>query len=158
MFRSHPNAQRTTILRGHSRFNAFFRFSVPVGAGAADLFAAFDAAFSVPAMFESAVDSGEGDVRRSLPSLLEKEDDECDDGRVFAGDDWRGCEGSAGDADFRGEEVEGIVIAFASVGAGGVMVGSEAPASGVSDPDAWNSRGLVRGVACTFVISFAREK
>jgi hypothetical protein len=52
-----------------------------------------------------AVLRGEGDVIRSLLSLsLDAED--ADVGSVFAGDDWSGCDGGAGD--FRIDEVDGI--------------------------------------------------
>ena len=64
-----------SIVYYHSRFKAFFRFSTPTVPGAAVLFTAFEAVPSVPT-FESAVDNGEGDVTRSLPSLLEQDVDE----------------------------------------------------------------------------------
>ena len=65
----------SSTVHGHSRFKAFFRFSTPTVPGAAVLFTAFEAVPSVPT-FESAVPSGEGDVTRSLLSLLEQDDDE----------------------------------------------------------------------------------
>lgn len=67
----------SSTVHRHSRFKAFFRFSTTRVPGAAVLFTAFEAVPSV-AMLESAVANGEGDVTRSLLSLLEQDVDECD--------------------------------------------------------------------------------
>ena len=89
---------------------------------------------------------------RSLLSLSPGRD--TDVGSVFAGDDWSGWDGGAGD--FLVEDVDGMdkVVGgsdrvYVDVD---VVVGVDT-ASGVS-----NSTGFVRGVACTLVINFALEQ
>jgi len=98
-----------------------------------------------------AVPSGEGDVRRSLLSLSPGMDGaEVDVGIVLAGDDCSGIEGGAGD--FRVEDVDGMESDVG--GRVAVTVGVELDV----DDGASNSAGLVRGVACILVISFALEQ
>jgi len=138
-----------------SRLSAFFLFSAPVEpAAVAERLTAFvvlGGAGLIPATLALAVLSGEGDVIRSLPSLSLDKDD-TDVRSVLAGDDWSGWDGGAGD--FRVEDVDGIdSVARGSAGAGvGVDVEGDT-AGGVL-----NSTGLVRGVACTFVINLALEQ
>lgn len=77
---------------------------------------------------------------------------------MFSGEDSSGCEGGIGGTALRVEEVDGIAIAWAGSGALGVAEGNAVLASESFALDRWNSGGFVRGVACTLVISFAREK
>ena len=104
-----------------------------------------------PPTLALAVESGEGDVIRSLVSLsLDREDAEV--GRVLAGDDCSGWEGGAGD--FRVDDVSGIDSVVGGSTELGVGVDTEVDIAGRAS----NSAGLVRGVACTLVINFAREQ
>jgi hypothetical protein len=141
-----------------SRFSAFFLFSAPVEpadvAERLTAFVVFGSAGPVPHVppptLALAVPSGEGDVMRSLLSL--SLDSDIDVGSVFAGDDWRGWDGGAGDFLVEGvDEMDNVVGGSARVGVD-VAVGVDT-ASGVS-----NSTGFVRGVACTLVINFALEQ
>ena len=77
---------------------------------------------------------------------------------MFSGEDCSGCEVGIGRMDFCVDEVGGIAIAWAGSGALGVAVGSAMQPSKSFAPEGWNSGGFVRGVACTLVMSFAREK
>jgi hypothetical protein len=147
----------------HRRFNAFLRFSTPEPpAVAARLTALLVAVATGPATLGFAVPSG---ARRSLQSLLDIVLEERVEGRVFAGEDWRGCAGGAGDKDLRGDDAgagtgsviccDGGAIVDVEIKTGIDFVDDSPPLSvdGVS-----NSGGRVRGVAWTLVISFAREK
>lgn len=155
--------------RGQSRFSAFFLFSMPVGPEdvAERLTALVVGVGAGPIPIELlsklalAVPSGAGEARRSLLSLSpDKDDAEVAVGSVLAGDDWRGCEGGAGDfrvdATVEGDvEVEGIESDVSGRFAA-VMVGAafELDVEGTES----NSTGLVRGVACILVINFALEQ
>jgi hypothetical protein len=104
----------------YRRFNAFLRFSVPELAEAADRLTALVVAVAAgPATFEFAVPSGD---KRSLPSLLDTVLVESDEGNVFACDDWRGCDGGAGEG-LRGDD--------ADVGAGSTICGDGGTTAGV---------------------------
>lgn len=97
----------------YRRFNAFFRFSIPELVEAADrLTALVVVATAGPATLEFAVPSGD---KRSLPSLLDTVLVESAEDNVFAGDDWRGCDGGVGE-DLRSDD--------ADVGTGSVICGS----------------------------------
>lgn len=148
----------------YRRFSAFLRFSVPEVAEAAERLTALVVTVAAgPATLEFAVPSGD---KRSLPpSLPDTVLVESDESNVFADDDWRGCDGGAGDG-LRGDDAE--------VGTGSVMCGDgDGTTAGVgietgidvmddspsfSTDGTRNSGGRVRGVACTLVISFAREQ
>jgi hypothetical protein len=147
----------------HRRFSAFLRFSIPEPPEAADRLTALLAAVATgPATLEFAVPSGD---KRSLQSLLDIVLVARDEVRVFAGEDWRGCAGGAGDKDLRGDDVgacSGSVICCD----GSAMFGVD-PKTGIDFVDdspsfsvdgVSNSGGRVRGVACTLVISLAREQ
>lgn len=100
-------------MHSYRRFNAFLRFSIPELVEAADrLTALVVVAAAGPATLEFAVPSGD---KRSLPSLLDTVLVESAVGSVFAGDDWRGCDGGVGE-DLRGDD--------ADVGTGSVICGS----------------------------------
>ena len=77
---------------------------------------------------------------------------------MFSGEGCNDCEGGIGVTDLRVEEVDGIAIAWAGSGTLGAAVGSAMLASVSFAPAGWNSGGFVRDVACTLVMSFAREK
>lgn len=107
------------MTHSHRRFNAFLRFSTPEPADAADrLTALVVVAAAGPATLEFAVPSGD---KRSLPSLLDTVLVEWEEGRVFAGDDWRGCDGGAGDIDLRGDDTD--VGTGSMIGSGGTTAG-----------------------------------
>jgi len=153
------------MAHSHRRFNAFLRFSIPEPPEAADRFTAFVVATTAgPATLEFAVPSGD---KRSLPSLLDIVLVVRVEDRVFAVDDWRGCDGGAGDMDLRGDDgdVTGGTGSIIGCGSGATAgVGTEAGIDVVDDSASFsvdgvsNSEGRVRGVACTLVISFAREQ
>jgi hypothetical protein len=145
----------------YRRFNAFLRFSIPELVEAADrLTALVVVAAAGPATLEFAVPSGN---KRSLLSLLDTVLVESAEGNVFAGDVWRGCDGGAGE-DLRGDDADvgtGSVICGSGTTAGvGMETGIDVvgDSSSFSVDGVWNSGGRVRGVACTLVISFAREQ
>jgi len=148
------------MAHSHRRFNAFLRFSAPEPPEAADRLTALLVAVATgPETLEFAVPSG---AKRSLQSLTDIVFVERDEERVFAGEDWRGCAAGVGDKDLRRDDGTGSIICWD----GGAIVGVEIKdgIDGVDDSPAFsvvgasNSGGRVRGVACTLVISFAREK
>ena len=136
----------------HRRFNAFFRFSIPAGTFAAPRFGAFAAAVESPtgleaATFESAVPSGDGDVRRSFVPVL-SDRVELDVERVLEAEDLRGCVGT--EADVSGRDL--AVVLATSVGTGAtadapdavvVLRGSEDPDDPASGSAVLNSGGGV---------------
>jgi len=144
---------------GHRRFNAFLRFSAPGAPGAAPRFTALDAVWigTAVATLESAVPSGEGEGRRSFKFFsAEREVVLMLDGEDFSGD--------AGGAEVAGAEglsagvLEGVVASGdGDFVADGLEVTDGPPSEDAVDGGS-NSGGRVFGVACTLVISFAREK
>lgn len=81
---------------------------------------------------------------------------ETEDGRVLAVDDWRGCEGGAGDADFR-DAIVGADGGIDRDATGGVFACFEG-VDVADDPDGGVSNSFGLFLACISVIIFASRQ
>lgn len=145
----------------HKRFKAFLRFSAPVAPGAAPRLTALEAACmgTAEATLELAVPRGDGEGKRSFKFLSAEREVVEVEVVILDGEDFKGDAGDvedgvaedlgAGVLNVAGtSEVEGFAVDDLECVGGSSSV----------DEGVLNSGGRVFGVACTLVMSFAREK